>query len=253
MQPSELSPDLPHAALGRPAPAGRWYTHWPEDYRAAIWHEIRTRRCRRIMEIGGTTHRSTGTDDMPDHVESFTIGDISPDELRNVPRDKFEILEFDASGDVSGIEDRFDLIFSKFCGEHMEDGKRFHRNMYELLAPGGAAIHMISTLFASPFVINHLIPETLSRSIVRIFQPERFNNTLGKFPAFYSLCRGSQDYMQAALAGIGFSSVEVRQFYGHRYYDRIPGLRGLETAFSKLCMRRGWSFYTSYAIVITRK
>lgn len=250
--------DKPGSTERPTAKTRKWYSHWREDYKAAIWDEIKLPSCRRIMEIGGTTHRSTGTDIVPDHVESFTIGDISEKELENVPKDIFDVLLFDACGDVSDIDGQFDLIFSKFCGEHMVDGKQFHQNMYDLLAPGGVAIHVIPTLFASPFVVNFLMPEAVSRFFLKLVQPERLSEsrleaTAGKFPAYYSLCRGSQKYMERKLADVGFSEIEVRSYFGHSYYDKIPVLRWVENTFSQKCADWRWDFYSSYAIIITRK
>ena len=231
----------------------RWHRDCRQDYLNAVWKIIKDEKPRRVMEIGGTTSRSTGDKAMPDYVESFTISDISADELAHVS-DEFRTLQIDACGDVSHVDQKFDLIMSKFCGEHMPDGKQFHKNMHHLLADGGVAVHLVPTLFASPFLINWLLPESLTRKVVQLLQPQRFKQqNTGKFPAYYSLCRGSTGYMRKALADVGFSNIEVHAYYGHHYYDKLFGLRQLDNWFSSLCAKRCWSFYSSYAIIVTRK
>lgn len=234
-------------------PKIRWHKDCRQDYLDAVWKVIVDEKPRRIMEIGGTTSRSTGDKPVPDYVESFTISDISADELAHVS-DGFDTLQIDACGDVGHVEQKFDLIMSKFCGEHMPDGRKFHQNMSHLLADGGIAIHLVPTLFASPFLANWVLPEGLTRKVVQLIQPQRFSGqNTGKFPAYYSLCRGTQRYMTRALSDVGFSEIEVREYYGHHYYDKIFGLRQLEDGFSRLCARHRWTFYASYAIIMTRK
>ncbi|MGR3762377.1 class I SAM-dependent methyltransferase (plasmid) [Roseobacteraceae bacterium NS-SX3] len=229
----------------------RWHLNCRPDYLNRVWAEVQSGR-RRVMEIGGTTSRSTGDRALPAHVESYTICDISAEELAHAP-EGFETLQLDACGDLDIPGGQFDLIVSKFCGEHMPDGRKFHANMHHLLAEGGVAVHLVPTLFVSPFLINWLFPERLTRNMVRLLQPHRFKGREGKFPAYYSLCRGSPRALARALDGIGFSRIEVHPYYGHHYYNKLPGLRGLEAALSRLCARRQWSFYSSYAIIVTHK
>jgi hypothetical protein len=75
----------------------------------------------------------------------------------------------------------------------------------------------------------------------------------GKFPTHYSLCKGSTSDMRRALEEIGYRKVEVADYYGHLYYDRIPGLRQVEEGFSALAARRRWSWYSSYAVIVAFK
>lgn len=234
------------------ATASNWHTTSRQDYLDLVWAEVNNPNRRRVMEIGGTSSRSIGEKTLPSHVDSYTISDIDVDELAQVP-EGFKTICLDACGDVSSYAGRFDLIVSKFCGEHMPDGQKFHRNVATMLSPGGVAIHIFPTLYASPFAINRLLPETLSRNLVRIFQPQRFVNTVNKFPAYYSFCRGGSQRYCAALSRTGFSKVEVHNYYGHYYYEKIPVLNHLENGLSRFCAKMDWSAYCSYAIVVTQK
>ncbi|WP_262984823.1 hypothetical protein [Sphingomonas daechungensis] len=95
-----------------------------------------------------------------------------------------------------------------------------HRNVFNVLKPGGAAFHLIPTLFASPFVINRIFPERLSSKLLELLTPRR--EISPKFPAYYSACHGDTRKMRKMFKDIGYSRVEIRNFYGHFYYEKIP-------------------------------
>jgi hypothetical protein len=59
--------------------------------------------------------------------------------------------------------------------------------------------------------------------------------------------------MRKLFDRIGYENVEIRNFYGHFYYETIPLLRDLESWFSSLASRKQWSWCSSYAYVIARK
>ncbi len=51
------------------------------------------------------------------------------------------------------------------------------------------------------------------------------------------------------LHEIGYRHVEVRNFYGHFYYEKIPVLKQLHERFSALAARRNWTLVSSYAYI----
>jgi hypothetical protein len=55
------------------------------------------------------------------------------------------------------------------------------------------------------------------------------------------------------LHEIGYQRVEVRNFYGHFYYEKIPLLRSVHRAFSSLAARRDWHLLGSYAYITAFK
>jgi hypothetical protein len=59
--------------------------------------------------------------------------------------------------------------------------------------------------------------------------------------------------MTAILREIGYERVEVRTFYGHFYYEKIPVLRSLHRRFSRLAARRNWYWLGSYAYITAFK
>lgn len=199
-----------------------------------------------ILELGAGRRPSFTLEEMPSTIRSYTVNDISADELALLPAGYDEAC-FDVSGDASNFRDQYDVVFSRFLAEHVADGEAMHRNVYQVLRDGGAAFHLIPTLYAVPFVINKLLPERLTSWVLKVFAPRRAINP--KFPAYYSMCYGDPAKMVRKLSEIGFSKVEVRNFYGHFYYEKIPVLRGVHRWFSALAARREWTALSTYAYI----
>jgi SAM-dependent methyltransferase len=188
---------------------------------------------------------------LPEHVSSYTVNDISADELALAPA-AYEKALFDVTGDVRDFAGQFDVVFSKTLLEHVADGEALHRNVLSLLKPGGIAFHMAPTLYALPFVLNRMMPETLSRSILFRFFPNR-RSEKPKFPAYYSWCYGNRAKMNGMLQRVGYREVEIIHFYGHSYYERIPVLRRIERAWAATAARRDWSTFSSFVHLVARK
>ena len=122
-----------------------------------------------------------------------------------------------------------------------------HRNVHQVLRAGGVAFHLIPTLYALPFVINKFLPERLTFALLKRLSPRRAISP--KFPAYYSACYGNPEKMRRMLLELGYSQVEVKTFYGHFYYEKIPVLSAAHRWFSALAARREWSFMSSYAYI----
>jgi SAM-dependent methyltransferase len=205
----------------------------------------------RILELGGGRRPSFALSDLPDRVSSYTVNDVSADELA-LTAPEYDKACFDVAGDVSEFEGQFDVVFSRALAEHVQDGEAMHRNVLKLLKPGGVALHMIPTLYSWPFVLNRLLPERLSHKILVSLFPHR-KTEAPKFPAFYSWCYGNRDKMTRMFKGIGYSKVDIRTFYGHHYLEKVPVLREIDNAVSELASKKDWSSYGSFAHVMAYK
>lgn len=203
-------------------------------------------RAAKILELGAGRYPSFRLDEMPSSIESYTVNDISEQELSRLPGG-YEKACFDVSGDAANFSDSYDVVFSRFLAEHVPDGVAMHRNVYSVLRQGGVAFHLIPTLYALPFVLNKIAPEQLTTPLLKILSPRRAISP--KFPAHYSACYGSPTRMTAMLREIGYRQVEIRTFYGHFYYEKIPVLRSIHSAFSALAARRNWHLLGSYAYI----
>lgn len=205
----------------------------------------------RLLELGGGRAPSFTADELPNNVASYTVNDISKEELDLVPPD-YEKALFDVTGDVGAFSGQFDVVFSRTLMEHVRDGQMMHRNVLSLLKPGGVAFHMGPTLYAVPFVLNRILPETLSRTMLHLFHPNR-RTLKPKFPAYYSWCYGNREKMAAMLRRVGYGRVEIINYYGHNYFKSIPFVRDLDRAFSSLAERRDWSTFGSFVHVVAHK
>ena len=203
-----------------------------------------------VLELGGGRWPSFRVSDMPDNLKAYTVNDINPNELELAGPD-YEKACFDVSGDSSAFSDRYEVVFSRFLAEHVQNGPAMHRNVYNVLKPGGTAFHLIPTLYSSPFVINKFFPEKLSSKLLEALTPRR--EISPKFPAYYSACQGNTRKMQKLFKDIGYSKVEIRDFYGHFYYEKIPVVREVEDFLSGMAARNDWSWYASYAYIKASK
>lgn len=199
-----------------------------------------------VLELGGGRRPSFELQDMPSNLRSYTVNDISEHELSQLPQG-YDKACFDVSGDASAFQGRYDVVFSRFLAEHVPDGPAMHRNVHQVLKPGGVAFHLIPTLFATPFVINKLLPERLAAKALDVFSPRRAISP--KFPAYYSACRGNTPGMRKMFDDIGYSRVEITNFYGHFYYENIPVLREAQDWFAKLAEDNEWPWASAYAYI----
>lgn len=199
-----------------------------------------------VLELGAGRFPSFRLSEMPGTIRSYTVNDISEHELSLLPAG-YEKACFDVSGDARNFRDTYDVVFSRFLAEHVPDGVAMHRNVYDVLRDGGTAFHLIPTLYAMPFVINKFMPERLTNALLKGLSPRRAISP--KFPAYYSACYGNRSKMEAMLRKIGYRDVKIRTFYGHFYYEKIPGLRQLHRTFSDIAAQRDWEQLGSYAYI----
>ena len=186
----------------------------------------------RLCELGRGANPAVPHDIVQQFEINYTVVDVCAAELEKAPAGYHKVLA-DITQPNHCVEGPFDLIFSVWCAEHVSDGAAFHRSIYELLAPGGTALHIFPTLYAPPFVVNRLIPEWVSSKLVLWLQPHREpEGDHGKFPARYSWCRGPSPAQLRRIKQLGYEVEEYAGFFGHSgsvafgagYLDRLPPL-----------------------------
>lgn len=191
-----------------------------------------------LLEIGDVTR--LGLD--------YTIMDISATELLQAPPG-YETLCLDICSDlVNDLGERFDFVFSRMVAEHVRSGKAMHRNVHAMLKPGGIAFHFFPTLFHPAFTANYLLPEIVSRPLLRRFRPHHI-----KFRARYSKCFGPTRRMRDFLVGVGYEIIGFRAFYGSGYFKKVPLLGFVDSALTSWAARRRNPFLTSFAYLVLRK
>ncbi|UGB38522.1 class I SAM-dependent methyltransferase [Frateuria soli] len=216
-------------------------------------------RCgaRHVLELGGGANPAIPLDFLQQHAVEYTVLDISETELAKAPAGYHKVCGDIGSTQLSfeGIEGRHDLVFSKMLAEHVKNGEQMHRNVFRLLAPGGKAIHYFPTLYAPPFVANLLMPEPLADRLLQWLEPGREKEgKKGKFPAYYSWCRGPTQRQLARLQSLGYVVDEYIGFFGHHaYYRRIPGVRRMHQWLSSWLVEHPVAALTSASYVVLSK
>lgn len=230
--------------------------HWAWDnYENVVRGLVRLMHAHRLLEVGGGRDPLFQADEIRALGIEMTINDISQTELDVLP-DTYHKACFDVAGDISAVADlrgRFDLAFSRMVFEHVADGQRAWKNLYELLAPGGVALAFIPTLYSLPFVINWLIPDDVAHKIVKALYKNRTDEEDPVFPARYSWTFASERKMKPMLNAIGYSEVEILPFYGHGYFEPFPIVRDIHDRFTAFARRHDWRMVASYAYIAARK
>ncbi len=224
-----------------------WYGY--SDY---IINHIKSCNVRSVCDIGGGANPLLGIDIINTLKVDYSILDISEEELSKAPA-KYKKINADITSSDIVMKPKFDMMFSKMLAEHVKDAKQFHKNVFNLLKPGGIAIHFFPTLYAFPFVINYILPEKMTYKLLNYFSPrDTFQNA--KFPAYYSWCRGPTNRQINKFTSIGYEVMEYKGFYGHSsYYNKIPALKKLHNIKTKYLLNTPNPIFTSYAYVVLKK
>lgn len=228
-----------------------------EQFRQTLFKLAESVSGGRVCEIGGGANPALPIDLVERLELDYTIVDVSQEELAKAPNEYRKVCA-DITQPDHNIQGSFDLIFSFWCAEHVADGERFHRSVFDLLSDGGRALHLFPTLYAPPFVLNRLVPERLSQRLLLWLQPHREpEGDHGKFPAMYSWCRGPSARQLGRFRKLGFHIEEYAAFFGHSgriafgagYLDRVPPLCWIHELFSRCLLAFPSPLLTAYAYV----
>lgn len=231
--------------------AGEWA--W-RNYDAFLRRIIASHRVRSVCEIGGGANPAFPLEYVAERELDYLILDLSQDELDKAPSG-YRKVQADIVQAAPGGERGFDLVFSKMLAEHVLDGERFHRNVGELLRPGGIAVHFFPTLYAPPFVLNALLPERLAEFVLHIVQTGRERTgKRAKFPAYYHWCRGPTSRQVERFESLGFEIERYIGFFGHAgYFRKVPTLERAHRYFATWLVKHPFPQITSFTWVVLRK
>lgn len=251
--------ELAKLGVARPRPqvTPRGVTYGRSDARCASFRgfleaAIAESGAENLCDVGGGANPMLEPEYLDRRGLRCAVLDIAATELDKAPRSYRRIVA-DIGGTNFAYEGpQFDLAFSRMLAEHVRDGEQFHRNVLQLLAPGGWAVHCFPTLYALPFVVNRLLPErTADRLLARVQPRDRYRHA--KFPAYYSWCRGPGKRQLGRLEGLGYEVIEYRGLFGHPYYGERGPLAWLEARLAEGLARHPLAGLTSYAYLALRK
>lgn len=224
------------------------------DVKSTIESAILNGGAKRILEVGAGANPLFSEEFLKKHGLTYTAMDISATELAKAPGCHEKIVA-DICAPQIHVDGQFDFIFSRMLAEHVKDGCAFHRGVYQMLAPGGRAFHFFPTMWAPPFVLNRLLPERVAELILHFVQFGREREgRLGKFPAYYSWCRGPLPSQLNRLRSIGYSIESYVGFFGHRgYYARFPSFLKFHDLISHWLIAHPQPWLTSFAYLTLAK
>lgn len=231
---------------------GTYREAW-EMSRSRIMQAAEKSGVRSVCELGAGANPLLSREFATRNDLDVVLIDVSADELAKAP-DEYVKVEADLSARGFALSEEHDLAFSFSVAEHIPDPPTFHRNVRELLTPGGKAIHFFSTLYAAPFVANRLLPACAADALLsRVQEGREAEGTHGKFRAYYRWCRGPTRRQIQRLESTGFRVDEYVGFFGHNYFEKIPILQKIEDQITAMLVRKPWPEVTSYACVVLSK
>jgi SAM-dependent methyltransferase len=197
--------------------------------------------CKVVADIGGGARPMIDLDFIRAHKIDYYVFDISAAELAKADPgySKIELDIACSEGEFRArkIRTDFDLVFSHMMLEHVADPKRAHANFARLLRPGGLSVHLYPSMNNLPLFVNRLMPEWLSRPLLRLLQPNRKQEgTEGKFEAYYKYCGAPSMKLRRVFHDTGFEVVQHTAYVGHDYYRRIKPLALVEKAMRRLIL-----------------
>jgi SAM-dependent methyltransferase len=246
LEPAGATPAMP---LTQPVAYGSAAAAW-SDYPRGLSDLLDRFRPRRVCELGGGANPAMSLEEIAARGLEYTLLDISAEELAKAPTG-YATLQADICEPRLDIASRFDFVFSRMLLEHVPDGRQFHRNVLEMLEPGGVAFHFFPTLYCPPFLANRLLKPAWTARLLNAFAP-RDPVRAKKFVAYYSWCLGPTAGQIRRLERLGYAVLDYRGFFGHNFYARVPAVRRLHGALANFLVRHPSPLLTSYAYLLLR-
>jgi len=221
-----------------------------------LWGEVRAvleAGAVRVCDVGGGARPLLHLPQVERYGLHYVVTDVSAEQLERAAagyrREQADILDAAAVERLVSTHGPFDAVFSRWTAEHMRDGELFHRHVFELLRPGGTAVHLFPTLYALPFLLNRVLPPSLSSGVLFRACPARH----AKFRPYYSWCRGPTRRQLARVRSVGFAVERYTGYFGHAFYRRIRPLAAAERAFTGVMVDHPVPALTSFALVVLRR
>lgn len=213
---------------------------------------VRDVRPTRLLEVGAGATPSIALSELDLlGVREYSILDISRDELDKASVGYKKICA-DISAKYLALGGGYDLIFSRMLAEHVRVPETFHRNIYNLLSPGGRAFHFFATMFSPVYMLNRVLPEVLTEKLV-FFAEQANPNRTNKFPAYYRWCYGPVSWQIRRFEHLGFQVELYKGFFGHGYYNKIPVLKEVHQWLTARLLRKPNPYLTTVAYLVLRR
>lgn len=166
-----------------------------------------------LLDVGGGRSSAIAKHVAPHNGVRVVAVDISREELA-LNRDVCLKVCADASRGLPFADNTAELVASRFLIEHLPDTATFIEETARVLTPGGAAFHLLAAKYSPFALLGRLLPEKLSRRMVRIIYPAQAG-ILG-YKVFYDRC--SVRAVTDLLRKQGFAIRNIRLSYHQSAY-----------------------------------
>jgi SAM-dependent methyltransferase len=214
---------------------------------------------RRFCDVGGGANPIVSARKVEQLGLEYVILDDSPGELDKTPPGyetyRASVLDPARVSELIAERGTFDVVMSRWVAEHVPDGRAFHRQVFEMLRPGGVAVHLFPTLYSPVFLLNRILPPGLSTALLERGSAggRAEDGRHAKFRSYYSWCRGPSGRQRDRLKGVGFTVERYIGFFGHGYYRRVKPLEKLHRAVTDVLLAYPLASMTSFALVVMRR
>ena len=213
--------------------------------------------CSSIVDIGGGANPILSANFVKTHGITYALIDISRQELDKAPAHYATKVCVDLTAPSDEFRaaigsQTFGMAFSQMFLEHVQNPLQVHRNIRDILQPGGLALHVYPSPNNLPLTINRLMPESVSRLLLKMAHPSRdIDGRQGKFPAYYRMCGNSSLKLTRVFEGLGYEVLVHCGFIGHNYYNRVPAIDAIVRAMAKPLVMSGIGL-TSFQLLVLR-
>lgn len=214
---------------------------------------------RRFCDVGGGANPIVSTRKVEQLGLEYVIFDDSPEELGKAPAGyrtfQGSILDSQRVAELLSERGAFDVVTSRWTAEHVPDGRVFHRQVFEMLRPGGRAVHLFPTLYSPVFLLNRLLPTRVSAAVLESGSEggRMRDGRHPKFRSYYSWCRGPTARQLGRLRSVGFTIEHYCGFFGHSYYRRVKSIDRLHRGVTDVLLAHPLAGVTSFALVVLRR
>jgi len=117
--------------------------------------------------------------------------------------------------------------------EHISDPDTFHQSVFQLLKPGGKAVHFFACRYSLPAFVNRFLPESVGESILKIISNRKLDDQ-PKYKAYYKYTFGPTKKQLEYIVDHGFQVEKYYGFVGHNYLKRILILKKVELLYTSI-------------------
>jgi 2-polyprenyl-3-methyl-5-hydroxy-6-metoxy-1,4-benzoquinol methylase len=221
---------------------------WEGDWLQELDDLVVRERITRVADLGGGADPSLPLEFIERRGLDYTVFDISSVELENAPSQCRRVVA-DVTEPGFALGETFDLVLSRWLLEHIESPRSLHRNVLEMLNPGGRAAHFFPTLYSVPFLVNRILPESVSARLLSRTDEAHATGKRKKFPARYRWCRGPTRAQITRFEDAGFVVERYTGYFGHPYYARVKPIFALHARWARSLARHPIPQLTSFASV----